>query len=817
MIVGASLINKNTMIKNLLLIAYRSLKKSKGYTLLNILGLSAGLTCFAFIAVWVKDELSYDRFNDKAERIVRIVGKVTTEAESFDHAVSSVPMAKALQEDFPEVMNTVRIDKNDAIIVRYGGKQFYEDKILLTDPSFFDVFSYKLSEGDEKTALNEPYNIILTQSMAKKYFGNENPLGKSLMILLYDSTRKGALYKITGVIPDPPKNAHFDFNFLASFKTLEYSDKESTIEEGWGNNGYYTYILLKDKNGIKTLESKLPAFTERHMGKKMKEWKMRYDFTLQPLTSIHLHSNRRYEIEPTGNMQNVFIFSTIGIFILLIAAINYMNLATARSARRAKEVGVKKVLGAGKAELVLQYLVEAIIVSLVSLFVSFLFCQLLQPVMEQLTGKSISIFSEKGILFFLAGIAVLLGLGSGLYPAFFLTAYKPVNVLKGSMQSPYGGVWLRKALVITQFTISVVLIAGILVVNSQLSYIQHKDLGYKKDALLALKFNGSGDLVKNFIAFKNAVLSNPLISGVTTSNSLLGFGLGNSGATTVNGEGKSITTSIYRLKVDQDYVNVHGMKIIAGRNFSENIMSDTISYILNEAAVKSLGWVNPQNAINKPFSMGGHEGKVIGIIKNFNFNSLQHAVEPLVILPRMPTNGFSQITMRIDMNKPKEVLKLVEENWKKYFPDYNLEYNFIDKKLQEQYKSEERFAKLFLYFSVLSLLIACLGLFGLAAFATQQRTKEIGIRKVLGASVKGIVALISKDFLKLVFIASFIAFPLSWLVMNKWLDDFAYRIHIGWWVFAVAGCIALTIALLTVSGQAIKAAISNPVKSLRNP
>jgi putative ABC transport system permease protein len=514
-------------------------------------------------------------------------------------------------------------------------------------------------------------------------------------------------------------------------------------------------------------------------------------------------------------MQYIFIFGTIGIFILLIAAINYMNLATARSAQRAKEVGVKKVLGAGKTALVLQYLAEAIIVSLVSLFVSFVFCQLLQPVIAQLTGKNISIFSETGLLFFLAGIAVLLGLGSGLYPAFFLTAYKPVNVLKGSMQRPAGGAWLRKALVVTQFTISVVLIAGILVVNSQLSYIQHKDLGYKKDALLALKVNGNSDIVMNFVAFKNAVLSSPLISGVATSNSLLGAGLGNSGATTVNGEGKSITTSIYRLKVDQDYVKVHEMKMIAGRNFSDNIIVDSGSYIINEAAVRSLGWGNPENAINKPFSMGGDGGKVIGVIKDFHFNSLQHAVEPLVILPRMPRNGFSQITMRIDMNKPKEALKLIEENWKKYFPDYNLEYSFLDKKLQEQYSSEERFEKFFLYFSVLSLLIACLGLFGLTAYATQQRTKEIGVRKVLGASVKGIVTLISKDFLKLVLIASLIAFPLSWWVMNKWLNDFAYRIHIGWWVFVIAGAVALFIALITVSFQAIKAAITNPVKSLR--
>lgn len=804
------------MLRTLIRVAYRNLKKNKGYSFLNILGLAAGLTCFAFIAVWVKDEMGYDRFNKNASRIVRVVGKVSTESESFEQAVSSVPLAKALQQEFAEVENTVRLDKNDGIIVRNGDKQFFEDKILLTDPSFFDVFSYKLSQGDKKTALNEAYSIILTESMAKKYFGKENPLGKSLVILLYDSTRHGALYKITGVTPDPPKNAHFDFNFLASFKTLEHAEPESMTEDGWGSNGYYTYALLKDKKDIQKLQSKLPSFIERHLGSKMKQWKMHYDYTLQPLTSIHLHSNRRYEIEPTGSMQYIFIFSTIAIFILLIAAINYMNLATARSAQRAKEVGVKKTLGARRGDLILQYLVEAVVVCLLSLIVSFVFCQLLQPAMTALTGKNISVFSEPRLLFFLTGVAVLLGICAGLYPAFFLTAFKPVNVFKGAVQRVSGGVWLRKSLVISQFAISVVLIAGILVVNAQLSYIQHKDLGYKKDALLALKANGNSDVVMNFSAFKNDVLSTHLVSGVTTSSSLLGAGLGNSGATTVNGEGKSVTTSIYRLKVDQDYVKVHQMKIIAGRDFSENITGDSSSFIINEAAVRSLGWGSAENAINKPFSMGGDGGKVIGVINDFHFNSLQHAVEPLVIIPRMPRNGFSEITMRIDMSQPEKVLKIVADRWKKYFPAYNLEYSFIDKKLQEQYKSEKRFAKFFLYFSILSLLIACLGLLGLTAYATQQRTKEIGVRKVLGASVQGIVMLISKDFLKLVLIAALIAFPLSWWTMNKWLNDFAYRIHIGIWVFVVSGIVALFIALLTVGLQAIKAAVANPVNSLRS-
>jgi len=803
------------MIRNFFLTAYRNLLKNKGYTLLNILGLSAGFTCFAFITAWISNELSYDKFNKKADRIVRIVGKVTTESETFDHAVTSVPMAKALMSDYPEIENTVRFDKNDAI-VKYGDKQFSEDNILLTDPSFFDVFSFKLVKGDPKIALNEPYNVILTETMAKKYFGESDPVGQSLTIFRYDGTGNGAPYKITGVIPDAPQNAHFTFNFLVSFKTLETADPESVTQDGWGSNGYYTYLLLRDKNDISSLQTKLPAFAERHIGKEMKQWKMRYDYELQPLKSIHLHStNRRYEIEPTGSMQYIYIFSTIAIFILLIAGINYMNLATARSVQRAKEVGVRKVMGAGKMQLVIQYLAEAVIVSLSALLVSFFLSYLLQPATEQLTEKNISIFQSKGLVVFLISIAILLGILSGLYPAFFITAYKPINVLKGSLKATGGGAWLRKALVIVQFTISIVLIAGILIVNSQLSYIQHKDLGYKKDALIALKVNGSSEVINGFAAFRNIVLSSPLVTGMTTSNTLIGGGLSNGGATTVSGEGQQIVTSIYRFRADYNYFNVYGMKIVAGRGFSENPLADTAAFIVNEAAIKAFGWGNSENAINKPFSMGGSGGNIVGVVKDFHFNSLQHAIEPVVIAPSGPTNRFSQITASIDMKKPKEAVAWIEQNWKKNFPSSLLELSFLDEKLNDQYKSEERFAKFFVYFSILSLLIACLGLFGLTAYATGQRNKEIGIRKVLGASVTGIATLLSKDFLKLVLVASLIAIPLAWWAMNKWLLDFAYRVNIGWWVFAAAGVIALLIALITVSFQAIKAAIANPVKSLR--
>jgi putative ABC transport system permease protein len=802
------------MLKNFFIVAFRNLTKNKGYTVLNILGLSAGLTCFAFIAVWVKDELSYDRFNEKADRIVRVVGKVTTASEVFEHAVSPVPMAQAIKKDYPEVENTVRFEKDDAI-VKYGDVQFSEQRILLTEPSFFDIFSYHLTQGDVKTALNEPYSIILTESMAKKYFGSADPVNKSLILFLYDSTAKGMPYKITGVMPDAPLNAHFTFNFLVSFKTLEVADPESITQDGWGNNSYYTYLLLRNKADIPKLAAHLPEFTERHIGKEMKKWQMRYDYTLEPLKDIHLHSNVRYEIEPTGSIQYIYIFSAVGLFILLIAGINYMNLATARSVQRAKEVGIKKVLGAVKWQLIFQYMMEAILVSFISLLLAFLFTALLNPLLQQLSGKNLSVFRSPALIILLVAVSLFLGIVSGIYPAFFITSYKPANVLKGSFKSSAGAVWMRKTLVVVQFTISVVLIVGILVVNSQLSFIQHKDLGYKKDALVALNTNDNKDVAAGYDAFKNALLSNPLISGVTTSGSLLVGGLGNGGATTVTGDGKPVVSSIYRLRIGNNFMDVYQMKLLSGRNFSNNVLADTASFILNEAAVKSFGWGTAENAINKPFRTGGMNGKVIGIVKDFHFNSLQHTVEPLAIQVSNSGRGFGKITVKIDIGKPGESISWIAQNWKKYFPGSLLEYDFIDKKLNDQYQAEDRFARFFLYFSLLSLLIACLGLFGLTAYATQQRTKEIGVRKILGASIPGIAALLSKDFLQLVVVAFILAIPIAWYAMYNWLQNFAYRVTIGWWIFAVAGVTAFLIALLTISFQAIKAAMANPVKSLR--
>lgn len=800
------------MFKNYFKIAWRSITKNKIYTVLNIAGLSLGLTCFVFITSWIKDELSYDAFHSKADRIVRVVSKSTTSSEIFEQAVTSAPLANALKTDFPEVESTVRL-QNKGAIVKYGNVQADESGILFTDPSFFNIFDYQLLQGNPAIALNDPYAIILTKTMAKKYFGNDDPVGKTIMIYLFDSTGRGAPYKVTGILPDAPKNAHFTFNFLVSFKTFETYSPGAAAE--WGKNGNYTYLLLRDKSDITKLQLKLPAFAQKHDEKKAEYADNRLDFSLQPLSSIHLTSHLRYEIAATGNMQNIYIFATIAFFILLIAGINYTNLTTARASERAKETGIKKVLGAAKTQLVFQHCIESLVIAFISLIIAFMIAWVLQPVFFQLSGKDLLLFQSSDLLPFLFLVTLILGILSGIYPAIIIMKYKPVEVLKGKLLSTSGGIWLRRSLVVLQFTISIVFIAGILIVNSQLKYIQHKNLGYNKDALLTLKTNGNSDIIQNYEAFKNDILANPLVTGITTSNATLAGGLGNRGITTISGKGDKITSIIYNLKADQYYIDVYRIQMAAGRNFYENILADSLSYIINEAAVKSFGWKNATEAINKPLNAVGLEGKIIGVVKDFHYNSLHQQVEPMVIMPNLAGQRFSQISIRVSMADPQKAIDLITKAWNKDFQGALMEYNFMDKKLNEQYLSEERFSKFFFYFSILSLLIACLGLLGLTSFMVHQKIKEIGIRKVLGASVGNIVYMLSKDFVALILIAFVAATPVTWWIMHKWLQSFAYRINISSWVFAVAGISVLLIALITVNLQAIKAAIANPVKALR--
>lgn len=798
--------------RTFLAMIFRSMLRNKIYSMLNILGLGIGLACFGLISAWVFNELSYDRFHEHHDRIVRLVGKVTTDAESFDQAVTAPPMAEALVRDYPEVQSAVRL-MNRGAIVRHRDDQFDEKNLLFADQSFFEIFSYHLTLGDEKTALQQPYSIVLTQSMAEKYFGSENPLGKTLKIFQFDPQGKGAPYTITGVMPDPPRNTHLVFNFLSSINTFEAAVPTiRTAEWRWFSNGFYTYLLLRDNDDRARLEAKLPGFAEHYLGDKMREARMYYEFSLQPLDDIYLYSNLRYEIQATGNMETVVIFGTIGIVVLLIACINYMNLTTARALGRAKEVGVKKILGATKTQLARHFLLEAVVLTLLSSMLSLLLMEIARPFVAELTGKTLENIFSVGSLALLIGTALAAGLVSGLYPALFISSFKPIAIVR-AWKSTFAGIFVRKGLVIFQFVVSIVLLVGIGIVWNQMDYIRSKDLGYNKERLLVLNQNGFSEVNEGIGPFRDDLLSNPEIRGVATSRGLIVGGLSNSQIETVDGEGKPVSTSIYRHQVGLNYLNVYQMKLLAGRQF---VPTDTGSaYIVNEAAVRILGWGTPANALGKPFGdSGSGKARVIGVVKDFHFSSLENPIEPVAVGLAWP-GQFSRITLRIAPQHIDETIAFVEQTWQAHFPEALLQFSFMNERLDQQYRAEKVFGRVFLAFVVLSVIVASLGLFGLASFATEQRIKEVGIRKVLGASVPGVVLLLSVDFLKLVLAAFIVASPLAYWAMSRWLENFAYRSEIGMGVFLASGVTAALIAFLTVSFQAIRAARSNPVDALR--
>lgn len=782
------------------------------YTALNLIGLATGLACFGLIMIWVENEGGYDQMHDKADHIYRLAGRVDTDTETFNQAVTCAPMAAALTEDFPEVIAAARLDQNDAI-VRYEDRQFREDGLLFTDPSFFEIFDFKLLAGDPASALREPYSIVLTESMAKKYFGDEDPLGKSLTIFLYDPDNRGAPYTVTGIVEDPPTNIHFEFNFLGSFSTAETAISWMRTPRAWWANFFYTYILLDEDAEAEALETKLPAFAKRHMGERMDELKMHYTFSLQPLKDIYLHSDLRYEIGATGNAGYLKIFSLVGLFILLLACINYMNLATARSSERSHEIGVRKIMGAPRRLLIGQFLGESILLTLAALGLAFIGIEMAKPVFYQLTGYDrLALFSGKNLsILILAALAA--GLFSGIYPALIISSKRIIPALRGTTSGGSHSEKVRKALVVLQFCISIGMIIAVLAVQTQMQFIQAKDLGYNKENLMVLRVNGYDEVREGFTAFQNDLERQPIIQDLTTSGGTIVGGLGNGQIETVDGQGKPTSSSIYRLRVGYDYFETHQIDLLAGRSFSSDFPADTTNaYIVNASAVDAFGWGTPEEAIGKPIVQGDAEGRIVGVVDNFHFNSLHHPIAPVMAYMRL--RAFSQITLRTTA-APAKAVDLVGGLWAKYFPNALFDYSFYDQRIQNQYEADARFAALFRWFSGLSLLIACLGLLGLAAFSAEKRAREISIRKVLGASVRQLVLLLNQDFLRLVLLAIIVAAPLAWYGMNKWLEGFAYRVEFQWWMIPAAGALALIMAAGAVTLQSIRAATANPSEILK--
>lgn len=792
------------MIKNYFKIALRNLWKHKVFSFINITGLSIGITACFFIFMYVGFELSYDNFHSKANRIYRLVTDIKTPTEAINAGITAWPFAPNIKNDFPEVESFVRIS-GGSFLVRKGNVKFQEEKSVFADSTFFKVFDFKLLKGDPKTALSAPASIVFTETTAKKYFGNANPIGQTVLI-----TGDAVPAIVTGLMKDMPENSQIKADMLISMSSLTQKFNKG-LDNQWGNFGATSYLLLKPGIDPKKLEAKFPGFIENHNGKERKASQMFYTFFLEPLQSVYLYSKRGGQ--DSGSITNVYIFGIVAIFILLIACINFVNLTTARSVERAKEVGIRKVVGAEKSQLASQFIGESVVLCLIAFVLTIIFSVLLLPLFNQLAGKTISagVFSNWYYVFILLITSVAIGLIAGIYPALVLSSFKPVLVLKGRFSSGNKGNALRKALVISQFSISIALIIGTIIVYTQMDFMQNRDLGFSKDQMLIIDTNG--DPAAD--AFKQAISVLPGVKSTANSSSVPGGGNNGAYSEIENKKGDLQIANLDLYFVDYDYINQFKIKMVAGRAFSREFGTDTAqAMLLNEAAVKMFGYSSPQQAVGRRFKQWGREGKIVGVMKDFHFRSLQEVIKPLSM--RIELKQLGLISVKVSPQNLTGTIAAIESKWKTLIPTRPFNYYFLDEFFDRQYRSEQRFGKLFFNFAVLAILISCLGLLGLASYSTLQRTREIGIRKVLGATVPGIVNMLSKDFLILVVISFFIAAPVSWFFMHKWLQDFAYRTNISWWIFVLSGILAVLIALATISFQAVRAAMSNPVKSLRS-
>lgn len=791
------------MINNHLKIAFRSLWKHKIFSLINVLGLTVGMTACFLIALYVRFELSYDHFHTKADRIYRLVTDIQTPSETLEVDVSTWSTAPKLKMDFPEVEAFTRINRAN-FKFRKGNVHFKDEKAFFADSSLFSVFDFKLIQGNPTTVLKEQLSIVLTEKTAKKYFGNVDPIGQILVLSGSDMAAT-----VTGVMEDIPANSHIKADLFISMATFTQKLNKD-LDENWGDFGAVTYLMLKPGSVAQTLQKKFPAFLENHAGKLFKESNVLYTLSLEPLSQIYLHSPRGDNEK--GSAKNVYIFSAIALFILLIACINFINLSTARSAERAKEVGIRKSFGAGKMLLARQFLIESVLVSFLAFIFALFLSAALMPWFNNLSGKIIS----KGLLenpSFLAAMfiaSVLIGLLAGIYPAWVLSSFEPVKVLKGRFTTSIHGILLRKGLVTFQFSISIMLIIATLVVYSQMTFMRSRDLGFNKEQMLVI--NTEGD--SNQRAFMQSLRGLSGIQSITSSSSMPGGGFDGAYSEIENKRGDFQVAHLGLYMVDFDYIPVYKLKMVAGRHFSNEFSTDTAqAMIINEAATKLLGYSTPQQAVGRKFKQWGREGKIIGVMKDFHFISLHEKIKPLTM--RIDPVEARLVSIKINGENIKTTLAAIESRWKSFMPDRPFNYYFLDEFFDRQYRSEARFEKLFFNFSMLAIFISCLGLLGLASYSTIQRTREIGVRKVLGASTANIVSLLSKDFLKLVLLAFVLASPLAWYGMHQWLQNFAYQTDIKWWIFPVTAALAICVAFATIGFQSIRAALMNPVESLK--
>jgi putative ABC transport system permease protein len=805
------------MFTNYLKVAIRNLTKQKGFSFINIFGLTVGITCCLFILLYVQDELSYDRYHENADRIYRVCLKGLIGPNEIMGTATCAPMAKALVDEFPEVEEATRVRTFGYPVIRYKDKTFSEERWFNTDPTFFKVFSVPFIKGDPETALREPNSVVITKKMANKYFGEENPMGK---ILNADKKRD---YKVTAIVDNVPHNSHFHFDFLGSLSTYK-----SSQDQIWISNSYITYFLLKKGFSAEKFEPKLKELVRKYVGPQIQvaagvsleqffESGGEYGYFIQPLTSIHLHSNLEYELEPNSNIAYVYLFSTIALAILLIACINFMNLSTARSANRAREVGIRKTVGSMRGQLISQFLFESCFLAALSLFMALLLVQLVLPYFNDAIGKqlSINLFNNYYFLPTVIAFLIFIGILAGMYPAFFLSSFKPIWVLKGTFSRSKRQVWLRSALVIFQFTISIVLMIGTMVVYKQLNYIQNKQLGFNKDQLIIIK--KTDDLSTQINAFKEELVKNTQVVSLSNTTTLMGETF-NSNAHKLGSASGAETHIFWTMYSDHNFVQTMRIKMSQGRFFEKDRKADLTAVVMNESAMKVLGLkaplgkeliaIGPTPKLSKTF-------RIIGVMEDFHFEALNHRIRPMLIKLLPEKNAGKYLAVRIKPKNIKQTLSFLEKRWLKLSSQQPFEYEFFDDHFAKVFKSEQTTGQLFYAFTILAILVACLGLFGLAAFTTEQRIKEIGIRKTLGATASGIVLLLSKEFSKWVLLANLFAWPIAYLVMNNWLENYYYRTSINLVIFLFSGIIALLIAFLTVSFQSTKAALTNPIDSLK--
>lgn len=798
----SSFTHSSPMFKNYFTTSLRSLMRSKGFSVINIVGLAVGLATFSLISFYVYQELSFDRYHQNADRIFRIVENLRTENEMLFQSTSSPPMGPRLQKDFPEVENYVRFQQW-SLLAQRNGLNSYERDCYIADSTVFDVFSFKLLAGDVKTALREPYSIVLTESMAKKYFGREDPVGQMLK-MDYDN------YKVTGVMEDVPENSHFRFACLISFSTWSRNNKDAE-DRGWFWNGFHTYVLLHDAQSADKVRAKMKDFLERNIEKGGMYYE---DLPLQPLTSIYMAPERSWENGTRGSMSNVYILSIIAVFILLIACFNYINLTTARASRRLKEVGLRKTLGALKRMLIAQFLGESLIITLLASCLAAALAWIALPAFRTLVESPLS-FSILPDPWTVAGAALLLvvivGLLAGAYPAFIISRFEPVQLFRSSSHGVFGHHNLRKALVGIQFLISITLVAGTMLVYDQLEVVRKQDLGFLKEGLLVVPTNGDTAIVNYLDAVKNELKQVPGVTHVSGSRQIPGQSANNLYTEIEMTDGKMSPTNINFNFVDHDFLNTYNIKLLAGRDFRRDVKADdTTAYLVNEAAVKDFGWT-PEEAIGRKVRRG-REGKIIGVMKDFHYRSLHTKVEPMMI---GMTRYVGRLAIRIEGNDTPATIARVQKKWHELIPYLPFDYSFLDVEFDRQYKADQQLGKVAGVFTGLAMFIGCLGLLGLTSFVVERRTKEIGIRKVLGASVSSVVILITREFIWLIAIALVVATPLTWYLIDQWEQNFTLQASINPLRFVMAGLAVFLVAWSTVSFLSLRAANANPTNALR--